>query len=209
MAKPLRMSVADVYKAQRLGPMTVSGRIQTGTLVVGDQLRVMPINELCTVKAMSDHQGVPTKAAIAGTNVEVGLMGLDDEAMLHAGCLLCDPFNSIPVVRKFDAQVQTLEALGIPIVKGSQLTMHVHNTDVPVAVTKLHAQCDRMDPTVIKRKKPRRIGRDEIARVRIEVAKNSPGICLEKYEDFRALGRVLLRDNGVTVGMGFVTKLKQ
>ena len=75
--KPLRMSVADVYKNQRLGPMTVSGRIQTGTLVVGDQVRVMPVYELCTVKAMSDHRGMPCKCAIAGTNVEIGLIGLD------------------------------------------------------------------------------------------------------------------------------------
>ena len=54
----IALSIADVYKSQRLGALTVSGRIQTGTLVVGDQVRVMPVYELCTVKAMSDHRGI-------------------------------------------------------------------------------------------------------------------------------------------------------
>ena len=81
------MSVADVYKSQRLGPMTVSGRIQTGTLVVGDQVRVMPVYELCTVKAMSDHRGMPCKCAIAGTNVEIGLVGLDRYVLVLIGYL--------------------------------------------------------------------------------------------------------------------------
>jgi elongation factor 1 alpha-like protein len=189
--------------------MTVSGRIQTGTVVVGDQVQVMPINELCTVKNLNDHRGIPCKAAVAGTNVELGLQGLDDASMLHVGCLLCDPIRPIRLVVSFEAQIQTLDTLSIPLVKGIQFTMHLHNTDVPVTVRKLIGLCDKANPGVITHKKPRRIGRNEIAKVRIEMLEGHPGICLETFEEFRALGRVLLRDNGVTVCVGFVTKLKR
>ena len=207
-AKPLRLSVADVYKSMRLGPMAVSGRIQSGTVVVGDEVLVMPINELCTVKSMNDHRGLPCKAAVAGSNVEIGLQGLDDASMLHVGCLLCDPVNPIKMVVSFEAQVQTLETLKIPLVKGIQFTMHVHNTDVPCTVRKLIGLCDKTDPSTILQKKPRRIGRNEVAKIRIEMVEGHPGICLETFQDFKGLGRVLLRDNGVTVCVGVVTKLK-
>jgi translation elongation factor EF-1alpha len=187
--------------------MTVSGRIQTGTLVIGDQVRVMPVYELCTVKAMSDHTGSPCKAAIAGTNVEVGLVGLDSELSLGVGTLLCSPYHTIPVVRKFNARIQTLEALKIPIIKGTKFTMHVHNTDVPIHISKLIEKRSRREER--NKKKPRTIGRDEIGLVTIVVDQSNAGICLELFEDYPAMGRVLLRNDGVTVAMGTVTKIKE
>ena len=189
--------------------MTVSGRIQTGTVVVGDQVLLMPVNELCTVKYINDHRGIPCKAALAGTNVELGLHDLDDPTMLQVGCLLCDPTKPIQRIVSFEAQIQTLDTLSIPLVKGIQFTMHVHNTDVPVTVRKLIGLCDKSNPAVIVQKKPRRIGRNEIAKVRIEMLDGHSGICVETFKDFRALGRVLLRDNGVTVCVGYITKLKR
>ena len=211
MKKPLRMSIADVYKSQRLGALTVSGRIQTGTLVVGDQVRVMPVYELCTVKAMSDHRGITCKCAVAGTNIEIGLTGLDSDAMLGVGTLLCDPHNTIPLVRRFNARIQTLEALKIPIIKGTKYTMHIHNTDVPVHISKLIQKRNRKEgPDGEEKKKPRTIGRDEIGVVSITIGDGvKGGICLERFEDFPAMGRVLLRDNGVTVAMGTVMKIKE
>ena len=182
----------------------MSGRIQTGTLVTGDQVRVMPVYELCTVKAMCDHTGVPCKVAIAGTNVEVGLVGLDSDMMLGVGALLCDPHHTIPLVRKFNARIQTLDTLKIPIIKGSKFTMHVHNTDVPIHVSKLIEKRSRKEETI--KKKPRTVGRDEIGLVTVVV---NSSICLETFEDYPAMGRVLLRDNGVTVAMGTVTKIKE
>ena len=131
------------------------------------------------------------------------------DTMLNVGTLLCDPLNTIPLVRKFNARIQTLEALKIPIIKGTKYTMHVHNTDVPVYVHKLIEKRNRRNPSVIEKKKPRTIGRDEIGVVTITVDATASGICLEKFEDFPAMGRVLLRNNGVTVAMGTVTKIKE
>ena len=208
MKKPLRISIADVYKSPRLGSLTVSGRIQTGTLVVGDQVRIMPVYELCTVKAMNDHRGITCKAAVAGTNVEIGLVGLDSDQTLGVGCIICDVYNTIPLVTKFNARIQTLDALSIPIIKGTKFTMHVHNTDVPVYISKLIKKTSRIVDSTEK-KKPRRIGRDEIGTITIVVDTTTSGICLEKFVDFPAMGRVLLRDNGVTVAMGTVMKIKE
>ena len=115
-----------------------------------------------------------------------------------------DPHHTIPLVRKFNARIQTLDTLKIPIIKGSKFTMHVHNTDVPIHVSKLIEKRSRKEATI--KKKPRTVGRDEIGLVTVVV---NSSICLETFEDYPAMGRVLLRDNGVTVAMGTVTKIKE
>lgn len=33
------------------------------------------------------------------------------------------------------------------------------------------------------------------------------GVCIEKYTDFRALGRVALREGGKTIAVGIVTRI--
>lgn len=35
------------------------------------------------------------------------------------------------------------------------------------------------------------------------------GLCIEEYSEFRALGRVALRDGGKTVAVGIVTRILQ
>jgi peptide chain release factor subunit 3 len=85
--------------------------------------------------------------------------------------------------------------------------MHVHNTDVPIHISKLIEKRSRREER--NKKKPRTIGRDEIGLVTIVVDQSNAGICLELFEDYPAMGRVLLRNDGVTVAMGTVTKIKE
>ena len=160
---------------------------------------VAPMGEVCTVRAVMSY-GEPAPFARAGENVELRLSGIDHEK-LAVGDVLCDPDAPIPAAKKFEAKIMTLKALKIPMLQGSQFTMHLQSVECPATVVKL------LSATTAKgreRKNPRCIARN--ASGTIHVALQYP-VCLETYEDLRPLGRFLLRTGGVTVAAGLVTDI--
>ena len=75
--KPLRLSINDFYKGGSGGSsVTVIGRLDSGSIQVGESLQVMPIGEFGTVKAMEVNEE-SVKWAIAGDFVSLSLDGLD------------------------------------------------------------------------------------------------------------------------------------
>lgn len=54
------------------------------------------------------------------------------------------------------------------------------------------------------KKNPRCLSNNSCAVVEIEVSRP---ICIEKYANFKELGRVMLRVAGVTIAAGLVTKI--
>jgi elongation factor 1 alpha-like protein len=50
--RPLRMCVADVYRSQSLG-VTVGGKIESGSVLVGEKVLLLPLGEVATVKALN------------------------------------------------------------------------------------------------------------------------------------------------------------
>ena len=210
LTKPARLCIADVYKNPFMGSssIVVAGRLQTGTIVVGDKIIIIPQKEYCTVKSIM-RGGVTIQAAKAGENIEVCLdNALVNLAGLSSGSVLCDAFHPIPVVTQFTAKIQTLDDLRIPLVRGSQLELHAHSLNVPVVVTKLIGLLDRQSGKKTNKKRPRRVGRNELASIRIEVVTGNR-ICLEQFSDYRQLGRFLLRERGKTVAAGIVLKIKK
>lgn len=77
---PFRVSVADYFKGGisggGAGNVSVSGRIESGTVQVGEGLLVLPVNEIAIVKALEVSEA-SVKWAAAGDNVLMSLTGID------------------------------------------------------------------------------------------------------------------------------------
>src|SRR5436305_13882016 len=74
--KPLRMTIGDVYRGGITNPVSISGRIEMGSLQTGDMLVAIPSNERATIKSIEvDNQ--PADWAVAGNNVQLHLSGID------------------------------------------------------------------------------------------------------------------------------------
>ncbi|KAL9654492.1 hypothetical protein ABK040_010512 [Willaertia magna] len=197
--KALRLSISDVYKAIQTG-ITIAGKIETGVISEGDELVIMPIMERCQVKCILRHKQF-IKHAYAGDNVEIGLQNTIDIQKLMIGQILCPPGKEIKVTDKFKCRILTFD-MKRPLLKGSQIILHLHNIDVPATITKMVCTLNKQQEVIQKR--PRCLLKSTNAI--IEITTEVP-ISIEKYSDFPKFGRLTIRVNGETVAAGVVTDI--
>jgi len=140
-------------------------------------------------------------SAFAGDQVAVTLSGIDI-SNISVGCILCDVNNVIPITTRLQVRIIVFN-VKVPITNGYPVLLHHQSLIEPASIVKLKAQLHKGTGEVIK-KNPRCLGNNSCALVEIETTKP---ICIEKYSDFKELGRVMLRVGGVTIAAGLVTKI--
>ncbi|KAK1942102.1 HBS1-like protein [Phytophthora citrophthora] len=199
ISKPFRMTVSDVSKSMSLG-QTISGRVYAGAAAVGDSFLLMPIGLPLTVKGM-EQDGKTCTLARAGDTIEMGVTGIDVSA-LTTGSILCSIASPVQLAKKFEAKIMTMPAVEVPLVKGTYVTIHMHNVDEPVNITRLVSILSKTGE--VEKKKPRCITRERSAVVQITCHRK---ICLEEFANYRQLGRFTLRDRGKTLAAGIITQI--
>ncbi|KAG1712334.1 hypothetical protein DVH05_000082 [Phytophthora capsici] len=199
ISKPFRMTVSDVSKSMSLG-QTISGRVYAGAAAVGDSFLLMPIGLPLTVRGM-EQDGKTCTLARAGDTIEMGVNGIDVSA-LTTGSILCSIASPVQLAKKFEAKIMTMPAVEVPLVKGTYVTIHMHNVDEPVNITRLVSILSKTGE--VEKKKPRCITRERSAVVQITCHRK---ICLEEFANYRQLGRFTLRDRGKTLAAGIITQI--
>eukprot|EP01113_Clastostelium_recurvatum_P043111 TRINITY_DN7078_c0_g1_i2.p1 TRINITY_DN7078_c0_g1~~TRINITY_DN7078_c0_g1_i2.p1 ORF type:complete len:672 (+),score=200.49 TRINITY_DN7078_c0_g1_i2:27-2018(+) len=201
LAKPFRMAVSDVFRGLQMGGIGVAGKIEAGFVAVGDKLLIEPVNEVCTVKSIrADSEQV--EFAKAGDNVDLGL-GDVEVTHVNPGDILCDPHRPCPIARSFRAQIITFAQLPLPITAGHQIIVYTHHLSEAATITKLHSILDRTTGEV-KKKRPRALGENMAAQVDIVLQRP---ICVERYSNYKQLGRFMVRDQGRSIAAGIIEKL--
>lgn len=198
--RPFRMSVSDLYKGTGSG-VCVNGRIDTGILCVNDKVLVGPNREQAQVKSIYIDE-IPQNNAFSGDQVSVTLTGMDQNNV-NVGHLVYDPQFPVPVATKFQARVLVFN-VKVPITIGFPVILHYQSLVEPATITKLTAQIHKGTGEVLK-KRPRFVENNSCALLEIETTKP---ICVEKYGDFKELGRFMLRVGGVTIAAGVITKIR-
>ncbi|KAG6552677.1 hypothetical protein Mapa_005624 [Marchantia paleacea] len=198
--KPFRLIVAELVKTRSLGQAAVSGKLESGALRIGSKVLVMPIGEIATVKAI-EQDGHPLTVALAGDSVDVGLTGIEPAVLLSGG-VLCHPDYPVPVVTRLEIRVLIL-GITVPILRGGQVVLHAHHARESAKIAELVALLDSKSGAVV-RKKPRCLTANQSALIEIIPERS---MCLEEYSQFKALGRIALRDGGKTLAVGIVTRI--
>ena len=201
-AAPFRMPLIDKYRED--GKTIVMGKTEAGMVRRNDTLLVMPNRTPVKVAAIfrdADEIG----AARPGENIRLRLTGVEEEDV-SAGFVLCSAVSPVPVVTEFDATLSVLELLEHKSIftAGYKAVLHIHSVTEECEVTALHYQIDAKTRTPIK-KKCLFLKGGSLALVRIVMAGT---ICIERFKDFPQLGRFTLRDEGRTIAIGKVEKLK-
>ncbi|XP_071105917.1 eukaryotic peptide chain release factor GTP-binding subunit ERF3A-like isoform X1 [Haliotis cracherodii] len=200
MDAPLRLPVVDRYRD--MGTI-VLGKIESGSITKNMTLAMMPNKQ--TVKVMqiwSDEYDVDD--AMPGENVKLKLAGVEEEDV-SPGFVLCPPDNPCHTGRTFDAQIVMLELKSI-VCAGYSCVLHIHSASEEVTIKSLICLLDKKsgEKTQIK---PRYIKQDQVGIARFEV--NGGMICLESFKDFPQMGRFTLRDEGKTIAIGKVLKIRE
>ena len=226
---PLRLPIDDVFTSSAQHPLSISGRIATGSLQISDQLLALPSNETCAVKAIELGSGEadagvgePVEWAVAGQNVILHLNDIEDK-YLWQGNVLCDAKreNTIRVVKEFGVKLLAFEhVLPGPV--------HVHRGRMEVAcrIVKLVGVIDRVSTggeqenggvggggyggaaalTGGKKKKPmkvRMVKPGQVCRIRVEVEEEGQAVGKTGIP-LEEGAKVILRSEGRTIGTGVV-----
>lgn len=187
--KTLRMTIADIFRGGVQNPLSVSGRIEAGTIQVGEQIVVMPSSEKALTKSL-DVDDEPRDWAVAGQNVVLNLTDIDP-IHLKIGDMLCSATNPIACVTQFTAKVLAFDHLTPMMVD-----VHRGRLNVPGRIAQLVATLDKGSGQVV-RKKPKIVQPGNVVRVVVQ---------LEQAVPLEPPSRVVLRAGGQTVGAGLVEK---
>ena len=201
---PFRLPVLDKHKD--MGTI-VMGKTEAGTVRRGDKLVVMPNNVKVTVAALF-RDDVETSKILPGENVRLRLNGIEEEALM-SGFVLCAPNAPVHVTREIECQLAILELLEHKSIftAGYKAVIHIHAVTEECEVTKIVHEIDGKTRKPKEKKKGQAafLKSGSLATVRIKTAGI---ICCEKFADVPQLGRFTLRDEGKTVAIGKVLKLK-
>ena len=140
---------------------------------------------------------------LAGEIAELTLSGID-VARLSPGCVISHRHPSLrpKVKRRFEARVMVMDKLAVPIIRGSQVLLHMSSIDVPAVLSKLISSERRGDAT--PRQNPRVLAGGVTATVEITLSEK---LVLEESNQCKALGRFVLRRGGDTIAVGLIDKV--
>ncbi|KAK3331969.1 P-loop containing nucleoside triphosphate hydrolase protein [Cercophora scortea] len=186
LSKPLRMTISEVFRTPQ-SPLSISGRIDAGSLQMGDALLVQPSGEKAYIKSlMMDEE--PTDWAVAGQNVVIHLSNIDP-MHVRVGDIICDPAKPIQCLDTF-----TLKALAFDFLMPMQVDVHRGRLHAAGKIEAIDALLDKVTGSVIK-KKPKVVKPASVARIRVTLASKVP---------LEAGQRVVLRSGGETVAAGLL-----
>jgi elongation factor 1 alpha-like protein len=187
LEKPFRMTIGDVFRGGVQNPLSISGRIDAGSLQVGDTLLTMPSGETAVIKSL-EVDSEPKEWAVAGQNVVLHLANIDP-IHLRSGDVVCSPSAPIQNVHSFTTKVLAFDHL-MPM----QVDVHRGRLHVSGRISKLIAVLDKGSGATVKRK-PKIVAPGAVARIVVEMEQPVP---------LEAPARIVLRASGETVAAGLL-----
>ena len=196
---PVRVSILDRYKENQV---YIMGKIESGTIKYGETYTLMPSERKITVDWLfnSEEKGVPY--ALPGENIRIRCKGIDNEAEVNRGNILCSNDNLCLTFNVFEAEIQVLELPeNLIIAEGFSCMLHYHTFIEECFITP-KSEINRKTKAETKVKFVR-----SQARLKAFV-KTKSVLCGEKYETFNNLGRFSMRYEGSTIAIGKILKVK-
>lgn len=187
LEKPLRVTIGDIFRGGVQNPLSVSGRIEAGSLQTGDALFAQPSGQKCYIKGLEvDNDGADW--AVAGQNATIHLSGIDP-IHLKVGDVLSNPSSPIQTTKQLVVKVLAFEYL-MP----SGIDVHRGRLHAPGRISELTAVLDKATGKITK-KKPKIVKPGLVARLTVDLDSAVP---LEKGQ------RVVLRSGGATIAAGLI-----
>ncbi|KAM0478516.1 hypothetical protein ACHAPX_005105 [Trichoderma viride] len=186
LKKPFRMAISEIFRSQQ-GTTTLAGRIDSGTIQIGDAVLVQPSGESAYIKSIM----LDTEAkdwAVAGQNVSVALTNIDP-IHIKIGDIICHTTEPIAVGDTF-----TMKAMAFEHLMPMPVDLHRGRLHAAGQIQSLAATLDKATGEVVK-KKPKVVQPGGVARILIK---------LEAKVPLEAGQRVVIRSGGETIAAGLL-----
>lgn len=186
LKKSFRMAISEVFRSLQ-GTTTLGGRIDSGSIQLGDVLFVQPSGETAYIKSiMVDKENQDW--AVAGQNVTLALTDVDP-IHIRAGDILCHTTDPIASGDSF-----TMKALAFEHLMPMPVDVHRGRLHAPGQLMSISGILDRSTGEMLK-KKPKIVQPGAVARVSIKLRNKVP---------LEAGQRVVIRSGGETIAAGLV-----
>ena len=130
----LRIPILDAYVDRGLVAM---GKVETGTLVIGMKVLVVPGNKEAEILSITvDDDSREVSNAKPGENIRCKLRGVTEEDV-HKGFVLCDTVKCTKAVVEFDAQLFLLQLQRPIFTAGYNCVFHAHTAVEECVVLRL------------------------------------------------------------------------
>jgi bifunctional enzyme CysN/CysC len=190
---PLRFCVQDVYRFN--GRRIVAGRIETGTLRVGDQLVFSPANKSSVVATIERWNASPNGPALAGDSIGVTL---SEQIFVERGYVASHE-NDTPIeTNRFHADLFWI--VREPLRLSHFYDLRLATQDVKCQIVSIE---EVMDSSTLEAKSDGReqLERNEIGRLTIQT--RGP-LVIDNHDRIPNLGRFVIVDDGRICGGGTI-----
>ncbi len=193
---PFRMPVQDIYKFTEEGDerRIVAGRIETGTIKIGDDITFMPSGKRNRIKTIEYFNGPLQSEASVGESIG---FTYDTEIYIRPGEILCKSSEKLPhVSNKFRANIFWMGKQ--PLIKSKTYKLKIAAQQVPVIVVDIIHVLDASDLGISKEP---HVDRYEVGEIIFETLKP---IAFDEVMEIAETGRFVLVDNYEIAGGGII-----
>ncbi len=190
---PLRLPVQDVYKFDER--RIIAGRIEAGSLKVGDEVLFSPSNKTATVKSIETWR-VPNPPADASAGMSVGIT-LTEQIFVERGEVVSHVKDAPIESNVFRARLFWLGQA--PLLPGNRYTLKLNTSETEVTVQSIDKVIDTSD---LSSAAADRVERNAVA----EVVLRARGLlALDEHHRCAATGRFVLVEDFQPVGGGIIS----
>lgn len=195
--KELRFPIQDVYKFDHR--RIIAGRIEAGTLNVGDQITIYPSGKKTRVKTIENWDGELLKQVYAGQSVGITV---EDEFFNKRGEVITKNSKTIFTSNLFNASVFWLGNVPLERNKKYKLKLATQSVECEIfAINKV------MDASTLKVAiNGEQINKNDVAEVTI---KTKEPIVFDEFTNITALGRFVIVDDYNISGGGIINGIEE
>ena len=201
---PLRLTISDVFKPTApgvpTGDISITGKIDAGTLQIGTVVLAQPATEAATIKGI-ELNGEPRDWAVAGQIVTLHLVGIEPEH-LRSGDVICEKGKGqLQNVTTFTAKCLAFEHLlpgAVDCFRGRMQSAGRITEFIEIVGKEENANGKNGAEKSAKKKKPRVVKPQQVVRLRVALDNGEKGLPLETPD------RIVLRAEGRTVAAGIL-----
>jgi len=190
---PVRFAVQDVYRFDQR--RILAGRIESGTVRVGDKILFSPRNKQSTVKSIEHWPHGRRESARAGESVGITLT---EQIFVERGQIGSGEDNAPIETDVFNAKLFWLGRQNLEV--GRKIKLKLTTTEVECHIQSIEKL---IDASTLAEKKQNHIARNEVAEVTI---RTKMPVAFDNYERIVPTGRFVLVDHRMVCGGGVISK---
>jgi len=196
-ARDFRFPVQDVYKftAQNDNRRIVAGRVESGTVCIGDEVIFLPSNKISRITAIEGFNTPQQSQAFAGQSTG---FSLETQIYIRAGDIMCKVDEKRPhVSSRFKANIFWMGKQ--PLVKDKTYKLKLTTQQVPVVLTDILNILDASELSSIGNKS--QVDRHDVAECVLETLKPT---AFDEVNQISQTSRFVIVDDYEIVGGGII-----